>query len=191
MHMYICACDIYIYICNFGTRLRPRCRGLAKTAITLPQIAQGASPRVVLRSFFMANLVVMDGGIACSSAKVNSVRHNHTELRRMQRKHSQRCYREMKDKLVSMLVPLPKDAIHAVDLEKFRETLFLPIDISCQWCGSWHPLPRNLNVSLPIKEEHADSPRLARARHIHFPVIPLPIIHYPEIVPAPSSSISN
>ena len=40
-------------------------------------------------------------------------------------------------------------------------------------------------MTLPITEDHADSPRLARARHLHFPVILLPIKQYPDIVPAP------
>ena len=77
----------------------------------------------------------MDGGIAPSSAKdMNSIRHSNTMLRRM---HSQKSHRDMKAKLLSLLVLLPKDAIQAVDVEKFGETLYYPIEVNtCPWCGS-------------------------------------------------------
>ena len=138
---------------------------------------------MVLRSFFMANLVEMDGGIACSSAKENAIKHSNTALRRMQHKHSQRCYQQMKEKLLSLLLPLPKDAIHAVDVEQFRETLYYPIDDNntCLWCGSWHPLPRNHYVTLPLTEPASSRPHISRARHIFLPTLSM---QYPENVPA-------
>ena len=84
-----------------------------------------------------------------------------TQVRRLQRKHTQHSYRQMKVKLLSLINPLPALAIKAADLEAFRESIYLakvvedaaepePLllvhtDSMCSWCGIWQPLP-----SLPI-----------------------------------------
>ena len=87
-----------------------------------------------------------------------------TQLRRAQRMHSKICYIEAKQKLISMLVPIPDSAIDALDLECFRRKLYTPADdthklqigipskiepegdcgthgVQCSWCGIWVPLP--------------------------------------------------
>ena len=84
---------------------------------------------------------------------------NSTKVRRLQRKHTQNSYRHMKAKLLSLVSPLPASAIQAVDLEAFRESIYvvkaeaasaepephvLLIGSSknmCPWCGIWQPLP--------------------------------------------------
>ena len=48
-----------------------------------------------------------------------------TQVRRLQRKHSQFSYRHMKAKLLSLISPLPAVAIKAADLEAFRESIYL------------------------------------------------------------------
>ena len=85
-----------------------------------------------------------------------------TQLRRAQRSHSKICYNEAKQKLISLLVPIPESAIDALDLERFRMKLYTPADdtyklkisfpeqpegdcgthgVMCNWCGIWVPLP--------------------------------------------------
>ena len=90
---------------------------------------------------------------------------NKTLLRRLQRKHTEKAYRHMKDKLLSILKPMPT-AVHANNLEEFRQSLFankrdddMPSRVEstvdgttstpaqdcnrCAWCGIWMPLPIN------------------------------------------------
>ena len=94
----------------------------------------------------------MAGGLAPSSASVK------TQLRRLQRKHSQNSYRLMKAKLLAIVSPMPSLAIQAADLEAFRTSIYNispvktdaeePIELLaslgngvCSWCGIWQPLP--------------------------------------------------
>ena len=53
-----------------------------------------------------------------------------TQRRRCNRKHTQHCYRAMKDKLVALLRPMPTDAIPASTLEPFRAALFAPCTLN-------------------------------------------------------------
>ena len=53
-----------------------------------------------------------------------------TQRRRCNRKHTQHCYRAMKDKLVALLRPMPSDAIPASTLEPFRAALFSPCTLN-------------------------------------------------------------
>ena len=50
---------------------------------------------------------------------------NRTKVRRLQRQHTQNSYKRMKDKLLSLVSPLPAPAIQAVDLEAFRESIYI------------------------------------------------------------------
>ena len=103
-----------------------------------------------------------------------------TLLRRAQRKHSQQSYLAMKNKLLSLVRPLPK-AIYVSDLELFRADLFTkaqdfpeqpeekPIEaldqtpmkdrcisdsVTCGWCGTWVPLPTFLATpSVPVSND--------------------------------------
>ena len=106
----------------------------------------------------------MDGGIAFRSpANIKTL------LRRSQRKHSEKSYRHMKDKLIAILKPMPI-AVYSADLENFRLSLFAnksedvkslvenivsgfalpssptkltmpkPDSNRCSWCGIWMPL---------------------------------------------------
>ena len=125
-------------------------------------------PRVSLRSGVMASYSgpFLDGGIESPSSA-----NNKTLLRRLQRKHSEKSYKRMKDKLLSILKPMPL-AVHAANLEDFRQSLYTERDDvkplrtesavggialssfpehivptqapdcnRCSWCGIWIPLP--------------------------------------------------
>ena len=58
--------------------------------------------------------------MAANAMAVNHTPMSRTQLRRAQRQFSKFCYFEAKSKLVNMLVPIPQQAIHAVDLEKIE-----------------------------------------------------------------------
>ena len=98
---------------------------------------------------------------------------NSTKLRRQQRKHTQISYRLMKAKLLSLVCPLPAPAIAAVDLEAFRESIYIvKADAAsaepephvlltanmCPWCGTWQPLPV---MSSDATEELGNNPTAA------------------------------
>ena len=61
---------------------------------------------------------LLDGGMVSPSSA-----NNKTRLRRLQRKHSEKSYKRMKDKLLSILKPMPL-AVHAANLEDFRQSLY-------------------------------------------------------------------
>ena len=48
--------------------------------------------------------------------------------------HSQICYKEMRNKLVCLVKPIPAEAIQADELEKFRAMLY-------QQPAVWEPMP--------------------------------------------------
>ena len=125
----------------------------------LSQFAKRASPRVVLHSFFMADW--SGTGHTVGPNGPNS----RTLLRRLQRKHSQQCYVQMRNKLISLVKPIPPTALHASNLEAFRAKLYtndcegilpqLPKDDvteqvlqACNWCGTWMPLPRQATIAI-------------------------------------------
>ena len=91
-----------------------------------------------LHSFFMANWTGTDyGGTALPCTA------NRTLLRRLQRKHTEQSYRQMKAKLLSIVKPMPM-AAYSDDLENFRQTLYANKDCyRCSWCGIWTPIPIN------------------------------------------------
>jgi hypothetical protein len=77
-----------------------------------------------------------------------------TQIRRLQRRHSQTCYRLLQQKLVSVLRPLPQSAIACSELEEFRKKLYSGMGASgatsiggrkCTWCGIWEPIVEHLH----------------------------------------------
>ena len=90
-----------------------------------------------------------------------------TQLRRRQRTHAMQSYKLAKDHLSAMVRPVPSRAVHAAELESFRQELYgslwqlLPSSTSpiltlpaapqplhigsqgccCTWCGTWAPIP--------------------------------------------------
>ena len=112
-------------------------------------------PRVALRSFFMASRSSL--GLTVGPTGPNS----RTQLRKLQRKHTQHCYEQMKNRLLNMVKPIPSTALHADRLEAFRAILYsandethLPTDEitsppmlhACNWCGTWMPMPMQANI---------------------------------------------
>jgi len=93
---------------------------------------------------------------------------NKTLKRRLQRKHTQQSYRQMKEKLLSFLKPMPL-AAYSADLEHFRQELYANNDDEnalstrgpdcsrCQWCGIWMPLPRPIIITTDVKEASSTS----------------------------------
>ena len=145
--------NIFIFWLKAVTWLRPLRRAsvsrpASTSAIICLKQLQEPRPRVTLRSFFMASITgpQLDGGIALPC----SARHK-TLRRRLQRKHTEQSYRQLKAKLLSLLKPLPT-AAYCADLEDFRQTLYAtnddamssrgPDSNTCLWCGIWMPLPK-------------------------------------------------
>ena len=54
----------------------------------------------------------------------NNLPNTRTQLRRLQRKHTQHSYKLLKDKLIQLVRPMPPSAMQMTDLENFRATLF-------------------------------------------------------------------
>ena len=103
----------------------PQCPGRPSASVIIYlKLHKVPRPRVSLRSCFMASFTgpPLDGGIALPcSAK------SKTLVRRLQRKHSEQSYRHMKEKLLSMLKPMPI-AAYSANLEEFRQTLYANSD---------------------------------------------------------------
>ena len=57
-----------------------------------------------------------------------------TQVRRLQRKHTQHSYRQMKVKLLSLINPSPALAIKAADLEAFRESIYIWLQSQSLFC---------------------------------------------------------
>ena len=118
---------------------------------------------MVLHSFFMAYWNGAGyGGIAVPCpANINK-----TLKRRPQRKHTQQSYRQMKEKLLSLLKPMPI-AASAADLEQFRLKIYANSDDDlstrepdcnrCQWCGIWMPLPNAGIITTEVREASSTS----------------------------------
>ena len=91
---------------------------------------------------------------------------NKTLKRRLQRKHTQQSYRQMKEKLLSFLKPMPI-AAYAADLEQFRLKIYANSDDDlstrepdcnrCQWCGIWMPLPNARIIATEVREASSTS----------------------------------
>ena len=118
---------------------------------------------MVLHSFFMAYWNGAGyGGIAvpCPANITKSLK------RRLQRKHTQQSYRQMKEKLLSFLKPMPI-AAYAADLEQFRLKIYANSDDDlssrepdcnrCQWCGIWMPLPNARIIATEVREASSTS----------------------------------
>ena len=106
-----------------------------------------------------------------------------TQVRRLQRKHTQHSYRQMKVKLLSLINPLPALAIKAADLEAFRESIYLakvveaaaepePLLLAhtsnmCSWCGIWQPLP---SLLIDSTGELANQPTVAFSAAVAEPI---------------------
>ena len=118
---------------------------------------------MVLHSLFMANWNGTGyGGIAVPcSANINK-----TLKRQLQRKHTQQSYRQMKEKLLSFLKPMPI-AAYAADLEQFMLKIYANSDDDlstrgpdcnrCQWCGIWMPSPNTSIITTEVKEASSTS----------------------------------
>ena len=75
---------------------------------------------------------------------------SNTVRRRMQRRHSQVCYKVMRDKLLCLVKPTPAGAIQAEQLENFRAMLYLQ--------ASWEPLVPAVTTTV-IKSSPDVAPR--------------------------------
>ena len=64
-----------------------------------------------------------------------------TQIRRLQRRHTQLSYHQLKQRLLDILVPSPP-AVMAADLERSLEShQAVHRGAACAWCGLWTPLP--------------------------------------------------
>jgi len=105
---------------------------------------------VVLHSFFMASWCNIGSTVGPTGPN------SRTLLRKLQRKHTQHCYEQMKNRLLSIVKPIPSTALHADRLETFRANLYSASDETssptdqitspptlhaCNWCGTWMPIP--------------------------------------------------
>ena len=139
---------MYIYIYHFGSRLP----GLDQN----PQLwGTGRARAQTLATPALLSVDNMDGGKASISSA-----NTKTQLRRLQRKHTQHSYMLMKIKLLNLVRPIPTTALQAEELETFRAHLYTaekapeilplpPMDgsavlssVCCIWCGTWMPIPR-------------------------------------------------
>lgn len=75
--------------------------------------------------------------LSANGARDSSSRLTKTQQRRLQRKHSQRSYTELKTKLLQLVKPDPEGAIIANEAEVFRERLYYPY-----WTAASHQWPR-------------------------------------------------
>jgi len=92
--------------------------------------------------------------------------------------------------------PLPPTALIAEQLEAFRATLYIVaeeetmqdtaedsalVPITCNWCGTWMPMPRQANIAIIDTHEAATA-----AETLEKPSADKGLImQYPEFVPAP------
>ena len=114
---------------------------------------------MVLHSIFMASWSGTGSTVGPSGPN------SRTLLRRLQRKHSQECYVQMRNKLITLVKPIPPSALHASNLEAFRANLYTnvgddilpqlpkddvtePVLQACNWCGTWMPLPRQAIIAI-------------------------------------------
>jgi len=101
----------------------------------------------------------------------------------------------MKNRLLSIVKPIPSTALHADRLETFRANLYsasdetrLPLDEitspptlhACNWCGTWMPIPMQANIAI------IDTMAATAAETLENTCADKgPIMLYPEFVPAP------
>ena len=113
-----------------------------------------------------------------------------TQLRRLQRRHTQQSYVLMRNKLINMVRPLPPTALIAEHLEAFRATLYTgvseekalqgplddtaPVLTACNWCGTWMPMPRQANIAIIDKIDTCEAWKATAAETLEeiFAVIP-------------------
>ena len=108
----------------------------------------------------------------CSiGSTVGSTGHNsRTQLRKLQRQHTQHCYEQMKYRLLNIVKPIPSTTLHADRLEAFRANLYSAIDEThlptdevtspptlhaCNWCGNRMPFPMQANIAIIDTQEVA------------------------------------